>query len=337
MDAPPPTLIIATDTAYFSTAPWIAEGYNVLHLPFANVRKIENATDDIEPNNKCALLAFGQSAFYALSLATSSLPSLTVVIAYYPPMLPSAPRGFHPGIKVLIHLPASAPFSVSGRGVKVSVYDGAEAGFAEEEGEGSYDKVSAGLAYSRTLALLRETVGPEVDLEGIWSEHMLYEFVEKDVERTMSTMVAEPYVNHIPTCSTGGIGYKNLYNFYKHHFIPLNPPSLTMKLISRTVGADRIVDEMVLKFRHDTRIDWMLPGIAPTYRLVEVALVSIVCIRGGKLYHEHIYWDQASVLAQVGLLDIKELPIVGAEGARKVIDEGSVESNVLIPEWNEGR
>jgi len=89
---------------------------------------------------------------------------------------------------------------------------------------------------------------------------------------------------------TGGVGYKNLYHFYKHHFIPLIPPSLTIKLVSRTVGSDRVVDEMVLKFRHDTRIDWMLPGVAPTNRLVEITLVSIVCIRGGKLYHEHIYW-----------------------------------------------
>ncbi|KAG0635572.1 hypothetical protein HOY80DRAFT_981521 [Tuber brumale] len=337
MDAhPPPTLIIATDTAHFNTTPWAAEGYTVLHLPFANTRKIEDATDDIEPNTKCALLAFGQSAFHALSLATSSLPSLTAVIAYYPPMLPSAPRGFHPGIKILVHLPASAPFSLSGRRVKVSVYEGVEAGFAEDgDGGGNYDKIAADLAYSRSLAVLRETVGPEVDLEGIWDEHMLYEFVEKDVDRTMATMVEEPYVNHIPTC-TGGVGYKNLYHFYKYHFIPLNPPSLTMKLVSRTVGSDRIVDEMVVKFRHDTRIDWMLPGIAPTNQVVEIALVSIVCIRGGKLYHEHIYWDQASVLAQVGLLDTNNLPVVGAEGARKVLEEGSIESNKLIPEWDFG-
>jgi len=203
MDAhPPSTLIIATDTAHFNTAPWAAEGYTILHLPFANARKIENATDDIEPNTKCALLAFGKSAFHALSLATSSLPSLTAVIAYYPPMLPGTPGGFHPGIKILVHLPASAPFSCSGRGVKVNVYEGVEAGFAEEEdGGGKYDKIAAGLAYSRSLAVLRGTVGPEVDLEGIWSEHMLSEFVEKDVDKTMATMVEEPYVNHIPTCN----------------------------------------------------------------------------------------------------------------------------------------
>jgi len=107
-----------------------------------------------------------------------------------------------------------------------------------------------------------------------------------------------------------------------------------MKLVSRTVGSDRVVDEIVLRFRHDARIDWMLPGVAPTNRVVEIALVSIVCIRGGKLYHEHIYWDQASVLVQVGLLDAENLPVVGAEGARKVLEEASVESNRLIPEWD---
>lgn len=123
---------------------------------------------------------------------------------------------------------------------------------------------------------------------------MLYEFVEKDVDKTMATMIDEPYVNHIPTC-TGGVGYKNLYNFYKYHFIPQNPASLKMKLISRTVGSDRIVDEMVATFTHDCRMDWMLPGVEPTGRRVEVALVSIVCVRGGKLYHEHIYWYVASL------------------------------------------
>jgi len=106
-------------------------------------------------------------------------PSPRLIIAYYPPMLPGASRGFHPGIKIPINLPASAPFSLSGRGVKVSVYEGMEAGFAEEEdGGGSYDRIATGLAYSRSLAVLRGTVGPEVDLEGIWSEHMLCEFVD---------------------------------------------------------------------------------------------------------------------------------------------------------------
>ena len=157
----------------------------------------------------------------------------------------------------------------------------------------------------------------------------------------MSTMVAEPYVNHVPTL-TGGIGYKDLRRFYRDYFIPGNPPTLKMRLISRTVGVDRVVDEMHVSFRHTQEIPWMLPGVKPTDKEVEVALVAVVCIRGKKLYHEHIYWDQATVLAQIGLLDpklvpggkiAKKLPVVGREGARKVVDESCAESNKLIPGW----
>lgn len=211
------------------------------------------------------------------------------MIAYYPTSLPP---GFkvHPSINVVIHLPLSTNFSPSSSPphVAIRVYPDVQPGFAETNSQ-TYDRLSAGLAYSRTLDLLRRTIGPRIDLEDIWTEHMLYEFVEKDVDKTMATMIDEPYVNHVPIC-TGGIGYKNLYNFYKNYFIPQNPPSLKMKLVSRTVGADRIVDEMVATFTHDCKMDWMLPGIEPTGKTVEVALVSVVCVRGKKLYHEHIYW-----------------------------------------------
>ena len=163
----------------------------------------------------------------------------------------------------------------------------------------------------------------------------------KDVDATMKTMVPEPYVNHVPTL-TGGIGYEDLHRFYKDFFISGNPPSMTIRLLSRTVGTDTVVDEMYVHFTHTQEIPWMLPGVAPTNIEVEVALVSVVCIRGGKLYHEHIYWDQATVLVQIGLLDPKlvplgkrtrRLPVVDAAGARKVMDEKSVQSNVLIEGW----
>ena len=166
------------------------------------------------------------------------------------------------------------------------------------------------------------------------------EFATKDVDATMATMVKEPYVNHIPT-STGGIGYKDLHRFYRDYFIPGNPPSLKMQLVSRTVGTDRVVDELFVSFRHTQVIPWMLPEIEPTDKEVEVALVAIVCVRGGKLYHEHIYWDQATVLVQLGLLDpmlvlgkgISRLPVMGAHSARKVLNEKSVRSNELISAW----
>ena len=99
--------------------------------------------------------------------------------------------------------------------------------------------------------------------------------------------MSHPYVNHVPTL-TGGIGKKNLRRFYKDFFIPSNPESLTMRLISRTIGATQVVDEMIVSFKHTQEMPWMLPGVPPTDKDVEVALVSVVSIRGGKLYHEHV-------------------------------------------------
>jgi carboxymethylenebutenolidase len=76
-------------------------------------------------------------------------------------------------------------------------------------------------------------------------------------------------------------------------------------------------------------MDWMLPGIAPTGKRVEVPVVTIVQFRDGKLAHEHIYWDQASVLVQLGLLDLGTLPVVGVESARKALAP-NLPSNPLI-------
>ena len=169
---------------------------------------------------------------------------------------------------------------------------------------------------------------PEHDLEALWEEHCRHEFETRDVDATMATMVAAPYVNHVPTMA-GGVGHDQLKRFYKYHFIGTNPPDTTMTPVSRTVGADRVVDEMVVRFTHTTMIDWMLPGIAPTGRVVEIPLVAIVQFRDGKVAHEHIYWDQASVLAQLGLLDPRKLPIAGVESAKKVLDP-ALPANALI-------
>jgi carboxymethylenebutenolidase len=132
----------------------------------------------------------------------------------------------------------------------------------------------------------------------------------------------------IPTL-TGGVGYDELYNFYKHHFLFVNPSDTKTIPMSRTIGSDRIVDEMLFCFTHDREIDWMLPGVAPTGKYVEVPLVAIVCFRGDKLYHEHIYWDQASVLVQLGLIDRAGLPVAGIESAQKLVNE-HLPSNYLM-------
>jgi carboxymethylenebutenolidase len=169
------------------------------------------------------------------------------------------------------------------------------------------------------------------DLVALWEAHTRYEFETRDVDATMATMAAEPYVNHVPTM-TGGVGHNALKRFYRYHFIGANPPDFRMTPVSRTVGEDRIVDEFIVQFTHTTEIDWMLPGIAPTGRTVEVPMVAIVQFRGDKLVHEHIYWDQASVLVQVGLLDPRGLPVAGIESARKVMDK-TLPSNRLMARW----
>jgi carboxymethylenebutenolidase len=171
------------------------------------------------------------------------------------------------------------------------------------------------------------------DLVTLWEAHCRFEFETRDANATMATMVAQPYVNHIPTM-TGGVGYAQLKRFYAYHFIPVNPPNFRLTPISRTVGSDTIVDEFIVHFTHTTVIDWMLPGIPPTGRTVDVPMVGIVKFEGDKLAHEHIYWDQASVLVQIGLLDPRGLPVAGAETAHKVTDS-SLPSNGLMKRWSE--
>ncbi len=166
------------------------------------------------------------------------------------------------------------------------------------------------------------------NLAELWEAHCRYEFETRDVEATMATMVGEPYVNHIPTM-TGGVGFDDLRDFYANHFIGVNPPDFELVPVSRTVGESSVVDEFVVRFTHTTVMDWMLPGIEPTGRAVEIPTVAIVQFQGDKIVHEHIYWDQASVLVQLGLLDAEGLPIAGAATAHKVLDI-SLPSNTLM-------
>lgn len=217
--------------------------------------------------------------------------------------------------------------------VSIHVYPEVNHGFYCRERTADYHRPSAMMAHSRTIAAFRQVMGPHYDLEGLWDQHLDFEFFTRDAGKTMTTMVAEPYVNHVPTM-TGGTGAALLHRFYTHHFIGQMPQDTKMVPISRTIGADRVVDEMLFCFTHDEEIDWMLPGVKPTGKWVEIPLIAVVNFRGDKLYHEHIYWDQASVLVQIGLLDPKGLPVAGVETARKVADE-TLPSNTLMARWKE--
>ena len=157
------------------------------------------------------------------------------------------------------------------------------------------------------------------NIEDIFDEHIKRELVDKDVDTTMKTMVKEPYVHLVPVL-TGGKGYDEVYNFYKKDFIGKTPKDFKVTNISRTVSKDQVVGELILSFTHDIEMDYFLPGVPPTGRHVEIPFIIIMKFDGNKIAHEHFYWDQASVLAQVGMIDTNGLPITGIEQAKKLLD-----------------
>jgi carboxymethylenebutenolidase len=173
-----------------------------------------------------------------------------------------------------------------------------------------------------------EFTPPEEKLISLWERHMEFEFDLRDAAATVATMSADNSVNHVPVM-TGGRGTEEMLEFYGRHFIPQMPADTTVIPVCRTVGQGRVIDEIVFRFTHTIEMDWMLPGIPPTGRPVEVPTVVVVQLRDDKIVWERIYWDQASVLVQLGLLDASRLPSAGVETALKVLDP-TLPSNELI-------
>ncbi|KAF9770670.1 hypothetical protein IL306_011729 [Fusarium sp. DS 682] len=217
-------------------------------------------------------------------------------------------------------------------------------------GHSHFHYTTESVSHTRNLQFLKPKLnGPYFDLEAIWDEHTWYEFSDRSVQHTMSTMVQEPYVNHVPTL-TGGIGRSSLTKFYRDNFIFNNSLDTTLDLISRTIGIDRVIDEFIYKFTHDREIDWLLPGIPPTFQRAEIPFTAVVNIRGDRLYHEHISWDQGTALRQLGLMPEYlpfpypvpgqvggpgakyeyRVPVIGIETADKMRDRNSVASNEMF-------
>ena len=162
------------------------------------------------------------------------------------------------------------------------------------------------------------------DLGAVFDQHVASEFVDKDVDATMRTMVEEPYVWHVPAL-TGASGGAAVRRFYSTQFVGQTPDDANLRPISRTVSAERVIDEFVLEFTHDREIPFMLPGIPPTGRRVRIPTVVVMGFEDGKVAYEHIYWDQASVLVQIGLLGAGALPIAGAEQAERLLELAGAE------------
>jgi carboxymethylenebutenolidase len=155
-------------------------------------------------------------------------------------------------------------------------------------------------------------------LSSAWDQHLASEFAAKSADQALATMAADPHVNMVPLM-IGARGREELHDFYANHFLNQIPPDMEMVSVSRTIGQGRVVDELIARFTHSIAMDWLLPGIAPTGKRVEMPFVVIVQFEGDKLSHEHLYWDQASVLVQLGLLD-RTLPVRGGEIAAQVLN-----------------
>ncbi|KAH9869981.1 hypothetical protein J1614_006902 [Plenodomus biglobosus] len=335
--------------------------------------------DGMGIGERYAIVAFGDAAAVCLDIfsepktATSKLCSL---VAYYPTSIPDTRHRFTASFRVLVHLAQGSNgneetvgvtrrpevLGIQGkrktvqkrvtRGIgagglqdKISfpcyTYEGVDAGFAEHDLD-QYDGVADAIAWSRSLSTVRRGFSAEVDLERIWEENEEQKHRGKNVDKLLSTYVESPtpFINFTPTM-TGAYGRHQLHRFYKDYFLSHAPPSMHMRLLSRTIGSDRIVDELYMRFKHTCEMPWILPGVAPTNQNVEIVVVSIVAFRAGKVWCERVYWDQASVLFQVGLLDPEGgsevspelLPICGSEAARKIVRVESEATNDMIEDW----
>ena len=211
-----------------------------------------------------------------------------------------------PGIVVLMIVAAMMPGCASGQSDQSGPSPSARSN-AHSEHEESKD------------VAMTDSRSEGVDLGAVFDAHVEHEFVDRDVDATMLTMTEDPYVFNVPML-TGGFGAEGVRRFYTKEFVGKMPADVKVTPISRTVGKDQVVDELVLSFTHDVQLDFMLPGVPPTGKYVELPYVVVMKFENGKIAHEHIYWDQASLLVQVGLLDPTMVPAVGADQAHRLVE-----------------
>ncbi|KAK5126373.1 hypothetical protein LTR85_010609 [Meristemomyces frigidus] len=379
-----PNVILTAETEDFdeeTTRQWVDEGFNVAYLPLLQggneyIERIHATGDAFGVSEYYAVLsatAFGDAASLILEgHLKPTHPKLCAIVAYYPSQLPSLHSKFPPSFKVLVHLADIEagvtvkthpqmlgisggkakiakkhinPGAGYGEGLKISfpayTYAGVASGFAERDLE-EYDAVAESVAFSRSLNTVRKGFRIETDIETV-RDDLVDLTAAGNADKAIQSMRPFAHVINGPTL-TGGVGTKNLKRFYSDFFQPL-PPTFRARLLSRTIGTDRICDELYISFTHTEEIPWILPEIPATNKKVEIAMVSIVRTMGERLESEHVYWDQASVLVQTGLLSAKmvpeamkkkgveELPVVGAEAARAMKRGSSKHLNELMSDW----
>jgi len=161
----------------------------------------------------------------------------------------------------------------------------------------------------------------DAGIRDVWAAHCRAEFEQRDVDATLQTMTDEPRLLNVPT-GRGGRGLDEVRRFYADEFIGPMPPDAQIESLGLAVGARRLVEEVVLTFTHDREMPWILPGLAPTGRRVRIPQIAVVGFRDGRVAFEHIWWDQASVLAQVGQLGATTVPTLGADEADALVELG---------------
>lgn len=315
----------------------------------AYVQTLKHLYDDLELGERYALISYGEAASVVLKTAQKPMAKCCAIIAFYPTLLPNPKHKYPSQLQVVVHVAGLSQASPPPQMCewKCYQYERCSMGFADPSAK-NYSQVEADLAWSRSLAYVRKgfknPVDPEPLVEEAWRAKYEIDVPEQGSLALVKNMSQNsPHVSIFPTLE-GGVGRKKLQEFYQEFFIPSLVEDFDIRLVSRTVGVDRVVDEMIVSFTHSDEVDWILPGVAPTDKHVEIPVVSIVALRGGKLISEHMYWDQASVLVQVGLLDpkmvpkkvkndgLKRLPAVGAEAAKLLAEPSQERYNGLLKE-----
>lgn len=334
---------------------WKEEGFDARFLQYdpsnsaGYIRTLKTLSESLNLGEHYAIIAYGDAASVVLKTAQKPLPKCCAIVAFYPPLLPS-PKTMYPNSHQLqVHIAGLSQSSPRPDMCewKLYRYENCATGFADPSAK-EYSEVEANLSWSRALGSVRKGFNKYVDLEPIVQDYWTAKYEDDIPERASMSVVTKmsqnsPHVTILPTLQ-GGVGRKKLEEFYREFFVPSLVEDFKIRLVSRTMGVDRVVDEMIVSFTHSDEVDWILPGLQATDKFVEIAMVSVVAIRGGKLVSEHMYWDQASVLAQVGLLDpklipksfrnsgLKRLPVVGAEASKQIVQPQQQRYNKLLHE-----
>ncbi|KAF3065889.1 putative dienelactone hydrolase [Daldinia childiae] len=368
--SPPKLYITAEDNDFdlLTVNEWRSEGFNVEYIPMGNGgneyrMKLESLSrSNLGPCETYGIIAYGDAASFCLEhfhvLDNNPEFKLCCLIAYYPTRIPDTRTKFPGGIHVLVHLSTGEEVGIvkqtqivgiqgkkrtdkrkidrgmgSGGTMQVSypsyTYN-AVPGFAEHDLD-EFDRVSAELSWTRSLATVQRAFRRDVDLEKVLEQNIESKFYNRHLQQTLSTYTAHksPHVTYVPTL-TGAIGSEELQRFYSEFFIDRNPESMKLTLLSRTIGSDRVVDELHVSFKHTQEMPWILPGVPPTNKKVEILL----CASSSGLLDPKVVPKKASDAG------VKRLPVMGRRAAKSVLvgydesDEGEA-TNELIPEWDD--